>query len=64
MVPLLRKIHRCFQARDEIEQRAIDVADLTRQRSLQLIERRASLQWRDRVDEIGRRGVAPRLELS
>ena len=53
MIALLGKIHRRLEARDEIEQRGVDFCDGARQRALQLVEGRARLERRHRVDEIG-----------
>ena len=55
VIALFRKVDRRFEPRDQIEQRRVDLADRSRQRAVQLIERGARLQRRDRVDEIGDR---------
>ena len=52
MIPLVRKVDRRLEAGGQIEQRAIDLPDLLRQRPLELIERRASLKRRRRRNQI------------
>ena len=53
MITLVGEVQRRFDARCQIEQLAIDAADALGQRAFELIERRARLQRRDGVDEIG-----------
>ena len=55
MITLVRKIDRRLEARDQVEQCRIDLADRLRQRPLKLVERRACLQRCDGVDQIGDR---------
>ena len=53
VVTLVGKIERRLELRDHVEEIALDLADRLRQRALELIECRARLQWRHRVDQIG-----------
>ena len=52
MVALVGKIQRGFELRDDLEQLFLDRGNRRRQRPLELIECRASLQRRDGVDQI------------
>ena len=52
MVTLVGEVHRGFEPRREIEQRAFDRADHAAQRSLKLIERLSRLRGRDRFDQV------------
>ena len=52
MVALVGKVERRLETRADLEQRRVDLADARRQGSLELIERRARLERRHRVDEI------------
>ena len=51
MIALVGKIERRFEPRDQIEQRRVDLASRA-STSFELIERRARLQRRHRVDQI------------
>jgi hypothetical protein len=53
VIALFGKIDGRFESCDEIEEGRVDVGDGSRQRALQLIERRTRLQRRHRVDQIG-----------
>src|SRR6187399_2037399 len=55
MVALVRKIQRRLDSRDQIKQLAVDLSYPLRECPLELIERRAGLQRRHRVDEIRHR---------
>ena len=55
MITLLGKIDRRLEARDQIEERRVDVRDRARQRAVELIEGRARLQRRRRLNQIGDR---------
>ena len=55
VIALVRKIERRLELRGQIEQLGVDLGDALGQRAFELIERRARLQRRDRVDEIGDR---------
>jgi len=58
VVSLFRKIERGFELRREVEQRRVDVSQSRRQRALELVERDARLQWRDRVVALAYAGLA------
>ena len=64
MVTLIRKVERRFEPGDEIEQLRVEVGDLARQRTLELIEGRARLQRRRRGDEIRDRLGLDQIELA
>jgi len=55
VITLVGKIERRLDARGQIKEFAIDLADALGQRAFELIERRARLQRRDGVDEVGNR---------
>ena len=55
VIALVWKIDRGLEARDEIEQRGIDVANRARQRAVELIERRSRLERSRRVDQVADR---------
>ena len=52
MIALFRKINRCLEPRDQIEERRVDRSNRPGERALQLIERCPRLQRRYGVDEI------------
>ena len=53
VIPLVREIDGRLERRDEIEERRVDLSNGAGQRAIELIERRARLQWCRGVDEIG-----------
>ena len=55
VIALLGEIQRCLERRDDLEQRCIHLAQTTRQRPFELIERDTRLQRRDGVDQIAHR---------
>ena len=55
VIALVGKIDRRLEPRDQIEQRRVDRPRSRGQRAFELIERRARLQRRHRVDQIGDR---------
>ena len=55
VIPLIRKIQRGLEPGHEIEELCLDRRDRGRQRAFELIECRAGLQRRDRIDQIGDR---------
>ena len=55
MIALVGKINRGLEPRHQVEQRQIDLGDEMSERAVELIERRARLQGRHRVDQVGDR---------